>query len=314
MDESETDDASLIGQEAHIVAQKKNGPRGKSTLTDDQRNKYDNLILLCSNHHKLIDDQEIKYTVELLKEYKIKHEKWVKKNLSQDIIKQREDEVYSSYVDKFIELAGIDIWKAWTSYIFGDGQPAIYKSRLKKLRELIEFIISRVWYKRYPELEKAFYNFKNISNDFISVFEKYSENTKTDKNIPDKDQNEIMVWTRRFYKIDEWNPKLYNELGDKYDYHCILVEDLVLEMTRAANHLFNMVRKYLFPSFRLEEGVLLIVIGPFMDFSWKTVRTEYNEEEIPLLYQGLRNFMEERKNRSYCIGEGISEDYFPDFY
>lgn len=290
------------------------GPRGKSILTIDQRNKYDNLILLCRNHHKLIDDQEDKYTIEILKEYKTVHEKWVKQNLSQDLVKQREDEVYASYVDKFIELAEIDIWKAWTSHIFGGGHPTIYKSTLEKLRKLIEFILSRVWYKRYPELERAFYNFKNISNDFLSVFEKYSETHEKDKDTPEQDPNETMVWTRKFYKIDEWNPELYEKLGDKYDYHCFLVEDLVLEMTRAANHLFDMVRKYLFPNFRLEEGVLLIEIGPFMDFSWRTVRTEYKEEEIPLLYQGLRNFMEERKNRSYYRGEGVSEDYFPDIY
>ena len=30
MDESETDDASVIGEEAHIIARKENGPRGKS--------------------------------------------------------------------------------------------------------------------------------------------------------------------------------------------------------------------------------------------------------------------------------------------
>jgi len=78
MDETETDDSSIIGEEAHIVAQKEDGPRGVSDLTPEQRDKYDNLILLCSIHHKLIDDQPNCYTVEKIKKYKKTHEDWIK--------------------------------------------------------------------------------------------------------------------------------------------------------------------------------------------------------------------------------------------
>ena len=314
MDESETDDSSIIGEEAHIIGRKKTGPRGDSQLPLEQRDKYNNLILLCSVHHKLIDDQIKTYTIERLHEFKKNHEVWVKNNLSQDIVKQREDEIYSSYVDKFIELAEIDNWKGWTSFIFGGGQPKIHQGNLRKLRELIEFIISRVWFKRYPDLEEAFFNFKNISNDFITVFETYAEHDILEREtLSQEDIDDQMIWTRKFYEIDEWNPELYQKLGDKYDYHCLLVEDLALEMTRAANHLFDMVRKNLFPGFRISEGVLLIEIGPFMDFSWRRVRAEYKGDELKSLYQGLRHFMKNRVDRSYHRGEGVSEDYFPRF-
>ncbi len=261
----------------------------------------------------MIDDQVNTYSVEKLHEFKKQHEEWVKNNLSQDAIRQREDEVYSSYVDKFMELAEIENWKGWTSFIFGGGQPHIYEGNLRKIRELIEFIISRVWFGRYPELEKAFYNFKNISNDFLSVFEKYSARPVIDRELSQEEKDEQMIWTRKFYKIDEWNPELYQKLYDKYEYHCLLVEDLALEMRRAANHLFDMVRKYLFSGFRIKEGVLLIEIGPFMDLSWKTVRVEYKKEALTNLYQGLKHFMEDRVNRNYYRGDGGSEDYFPTF-
>ena len=65
-DETETDDESIIGDEAHIVARKENGPRGISKLSPEDRDKYDNLILLCRIHHKIIDDQHKFYTVEKL--------------------------------------------------------------------------------------------------------------------------------------------------------------------------------------------------------------------------------------------------------
>lgn len=51
MDISETDDISVVGEEAHIVAREAEGPRGNSPLTPEQRDKYDNLILMCSIHH-----------------------------------------------------------------------------------------------------------------------------------------------------------------------------------------------------------------------------------------------------------------------
>ncbi len=40
-------------------------------MSDDQRNSFDNLLLLCPNHHKLIDDLEPdRHTVEVLEEMK----------------------------------------------------------------------------------------------------------------------------------------------------------------------------------------------------------------------------------------------------
>ena len=313
IDENDTDDASLIGEECHIVAQKVSGPRGDSSLSPEQRDKYDNLILLCRNHHKQIDEQEDKYTIEKLKYFKQEHEKWVQKNLSLDLLKQKEDEIYSLYIDKFIELAEINNWKAWTSHIFFAGQPSILKTNLKKLRELNEYIISRVWFNRYPELVRTLKNFMYISNDFISVFGKYSEEQKSNEKLNKLELDGTIIWTEKFYKIDDWNPEKYQKLSKKYDYHCLLVEDLVLEMTRAANYIFDKVRMCLFSGFRLKEGVLLVEIGLFMDFSYSTIRTEYNKEDKQFLYQDLRNFMEERKNRSYSRGEGVCEDYFNNF-
>lgn len=318
MDESETDDSSIIGEEAHIIAKKENGARGKSDLTLKERDRYNNLILLCRIHHKLIDDQEKTYPVEDLIKFKRNHEKWVKDNLSQDTVKQREDEVYSHYIDKFIELAEIENWKGWTSFIFGGGQPHIREGNLRKLRELTDFTLSRVWFGRYPELETAFYNFKNVVNDFIKIFEMHSDRDRELKEEYDKlseeEKDEQMIWTRKFYKINEFDEERYHRLLKKFEYHCLLVEDLALEMTRAANYLFDMVRKYLFTGFRINEGVLLVEIGPFMGMTWKTVRTEYRPKEKKTLYQGLREFMKERESRNYYRGIGVDEEYFPKFF
>ncbi|MGG1555092.1 hypothetical protein [Paenibacillus ferrarius] len=70
---------SVIGEECHIIAEEENGPRGKSNLSKDERNKYDNLILLCSPHHKIIDDHENIYSVEKLNAFKKNHERNISK-------------------------------------------------------------------------------------------------------------------------------------------------------------------------------------------------------------------------------------------
>ena len=81
MDASQTDDESLVGEACHIVAQSPSGPRADPSLTPEQLDHYDNLILLCRNHHKLVDDQENTYTVQRLLEMKAAHEKWVRERL-----------------------------------------------------------------------------------------------------------------------------------------------------------------------------------------------------------------------------------------
>lgn len=55
------------------------------------------------------------------------------------------------------------------------------------------------------------------------------------------------------------------------------------------------------------------MIGPFSDFIYETIRTEYSKEEKSELHTGLRNYMQIRENRDCCRGQGISEDYFNRF-
>jgi hypothetical protein len=78
------DPVVVLGEMAHIVAESPNGPRGDSPLTTEQRNRYENLILLCNQHHQLIDSKEAlpKYTVERLHAMKEAHEQWVRRTLA----------------------------------------------------------------------------------------------------------------------------------------------------------------------------------------------------------------------------------------
>jgi hypothetical protein len=72
-----------LGEMAHIKGKKKGSNRYDETQTDEQRDSYENLILLCPNHHTLIDKPENEgiYTVDNLMEMKIGHEANISKRL-----------------------------------------------------------------------------------------------------------------------------------------------------------------------------------------------------------------------------------------
>lgn len=74
-DGTDTDDPSVSGEEAHIVAQARSGPRGDEVAAADS---YDNLILLCRKDHKRIDDQVGYYTADRLRQIKRSHEDWIR--------------------------------------------------------------------------------------------------------------------------------------------------------------------------------------------------------------------------------------------
>ncbi|TQF13716.1 hypothetical protein FJV41_22305 [Myxococcus llanfairpwllgwyngyllgogerychwyrndrobwllllantysiliogogogochensis] len=64
----------LVGEMAHIVASSPDGPRGDSPLSREERDCFDNLVLLCPEHHKTIDENIGLYTTQLLHRYKREHE------------------------------------------------------------------------------------------------------------------------------------------------------------------------------------------------------------------------------------------------
>jgi hypothetical protein len=66
---------SIVGEICHIKGDKKNGAaRYDKNQSDKERQGFDNLLLLCNVHHKIVDDDEVAYTVERLIQMKKDHE------------------------------------------------------------------------------------------------------------------------------------------------------------------------------------------------------------------------------------------------
>jgi hypothetical protein len=295
MDATETDDESLVGEACHIVARSVDGPRGFSHLDSEQRDKYSNLLLLCNVHHKNIDDQPGEYSVEKLNAIKSNHEVWVKSQLENyDEAAQRNDEIYATYIEQFEKFIDVNNWDAWTSHLLSGGQPRMSKVRRERLEELRTWLLNRIWPKRYEALELAFENFRQVLQDLLNKFDEHSVEWGDDSYI-----------TEKFYKTDHYEQERYERLFIQWEHHCYLVEDLAVELNRAGNYIFDKVREYISHSYRLNEGVLLIMSGPHMNLSFTTHRAEYRgDQRINMPYSGLSDFSEnQRFGRDLFFGE-----------
>ena len=304
-DESEASTLTLIGENCHIVSAKDGGPRSDISVPPDQINSYDNLILMCRNHHKIIDDSENgerDYPVQKLQEMKREHEAWVRNQLELDIDKQKDEEDYAQIVDEWGKKCSIEDWLNWTGAILFAGQPRMSNDLSDRLLDARSWLLSRVWPRRYLSLEAAFENFRLVLEDFHRLFLHHAE--------PCGDT----LLTKKFYQIKEWDKELNQLLFQKYEYHVHLVGDLVLELTRAANLICDEIRKNLMYGYLREEGRLMVESGPDIvesgphgpDVIVKKFVVQYskNETKNGLLYSDLEKFRKNRSTRDFHFGSG----------
>lgn len=61
---------TITGEICHIRAQNEGGPRFDSAQNDEKRHGFDNLILLCRRHHRIVDDNPEVYSADALEDIK----------------------------------------------------------------------------------------------------------------------------------------------------------------------------------------------------------------------------------------------------
>lgn len=294
--EDSNDDASVVADEAHIVAQSESFTRGDyGSLSEDERDQYSNLILLCKNDHKLIDDQPSSYTVERLRELKAGHESEVRSRLTPRARKQQEDDVtYSGYVDGWQRLVDLDQWRNLSYCVTSADTPSLPLAWYKTQRELLLWTIGRIWPGRYRSLENAFHNYRAVVQDFLNEF---------DRHVDPDDERDGMYHTEKFYRIREWDPPRYTQLLREYNEHIDLLCDLFFELTRAANYVCDQVRERLFSDWRIREGALLVErhnVGLEMRSIWQGVEYRGRERKARP-YPGLIRFKRIRYSRDCAI-------------
>ena len=115
------DGHTVIGKVCHIEAANKGGSRFREKMNDDERRSYDNLILLCDEHHQIIDNKsnENEFTVDLLQSWKSKHissELDTEQKYSDDLIAEFID-ITKKYYSKLDSIDGPYQPKVSNNYI-----------------------------------------------------------------------------------------------------------------------------------------------------------------------------------------------------
>ena len=99
----------LQGEECHIVGEKLGSPRYVANFPEIDT--YNNRILMCKKHHTVIDDNEDKYSTEVLLEMKTSHEESIAKRKQAKEIQPLiiKDSVFRTEVERAEEATGMEV-------------------------------------------------------------------------------------------------------------------------------------------------------------------------------------------------------------
>lgn len=168
--------------------------------------------------------------------------------------------------------------------------PKMRRSSNERLHHTARWLQGRVFPGNHKELQRIFAILPKVIIDLLAVFGEHYE-------VPLPDQDDPWLRTEQFYKLDRGNPNAERRYHD----HVNLLSDLALELTRAVNWFCATVRRDLDPTFRLQQGAVLVEGGPFEpDGDTRWFRPEYSPAELSAAvdpYITLDDFMSNRYAR-----------------
>jgi hypothetical protein len=139
-----------ISNICHIEAAEDGGERYNPNSNDEERKSFENLILLCPNHHKVTDDV-LTYTIEVLREMKRTHEA--------KMLKPAKLQKYHSALNDIIKLIGNKLFDTQVSdvQIAPNPQEKIQYNNVVRYKLIIEEykVYQGKLNKLYEEIEKA---------------------------------------------------------------------------------------------------------------------------------------------------------------
>jgi hypothetical protein len=222
---------------------------------------------LCPNHHTLIDKNPKDYPIEKLHMMKAQHEYWVESTLSESRNSkvQAADIIYAHYIDLAVEECALKIWEQGVSSLYNPSHKIredIYEKSLKftiKMRKA-------VWPEKLPELEVAMKLFSNIMNIMLNFYMKNAE------------ERAGYLTEDRSWKRNQWHTEeVFRELANKRDRWDKYLDELIIEVAKAANWLAELVRRDINPLFMAIDGKFSL--GEFDGIYVYTIVPEYSADE-----------------------------------
>jgi HNH endonuclease len=172
-------DPVFSGQACHIVAHSRQGPRGKSELNEEERNRHTNLILFCQEHHTLVDKRSMIYSVRVLLAIKAAHEaKQGKEHTGHSSIVKREKERVQSTCMAVTQFPG-QIFYAPSQYKRGEEAKVREKRNCEKYTGLTPFFLADDCLYSFCDLRQPFNPFRDVIEPNKAKFQSVDDLLKT---------------------------------------------------------------------------------------------------------------------------------------
>ena len=227
----------LIGENCHIVAEKSSGPRGQSIFKELERNQYSNLILLCRNHHAIIDQSPEQWPVERLHKVKSEHELWIEVQLKGNQPSQA-DEWYTTLVEKATEELRLETWDLICDHAI---RGMLSDNFIEGCREFVSAVFRGVWPNEKLELKEAIINLAKRVDAYISHFISLAHLREDGLWVEDKS------WKRKWRNdYDE-----YADRSREWEQKSI---NLLSNVVVALNEFADAVRQHLIPDYLIFQG------------------------------------------------------------
>ena len=232
----------LIGENCHIIGEKDTSPRGKSILNDDERNRYPNLVLLCRNHHRIIDEDEKEWPVERLHMVKGDHEIWVETALTES------DDVntkwYSNIINAITEKYSLIQWELLSDHALCN---MLAESFVEGTSDISMYLFKAVYPGTKPELENKIKNLDERATQYIKHFL---------SNVTSKDDR--FYRGHKFYK-DVYPNTNYHDDAIAYRRWEVKCTRLLFNLVCALNEYADQVRKDLNPDYFKLQGKFVVL-------------------------------------------------------
>jgi hypothetical protein len=238
-----------LGKQAHIVSHAKGGVRDDGSLSDEERDSYANLILVCAEHHDVIDHEPDVYSVAKLHDLKSNHELWVSESLTteQDRQKLANDLIYATLVDSASEDLWLESWKVWTNEAV-QPTPVWHEDLPASVGKFLEDVVLANFPGALLEIEWALRAAAIAAAAAARTFEEHAFS------VP----KTALLRADQFYRHAYGKPHAAEVLQewDAWRKRCYA---WVYEATKAANWLADVVRRDVNPMFFAAEGKFAVV-------------------------------------------------------
>jgi hypothetical protein len=248
-------------------------------MTHEVRRSSPNGIWLCEFCATLVDRDDSGYTVELLNDLKGQAVRDAANGCpgataaGPEGIKTAAARAYIALLEEWSSRADLDNWQNWTFGLVSKDQPTISMERHDRLCDLLHWQAQRLWPPEYEEVRNALEGFASVLSDLLQVFAGHASLVG---NVLQTDQD-----YRKSY-----SPALLSQYID----HVYLVQNLVLELTRAGNQVSGLARRDVDPGFRRNRNRLTVSIGPVETGDQLGTQIVCPEYEAGQAYPGLREF------------------------